>query len=365
MNQLSNLNATLVKTVRYETNTAISNTLNFTVENCSVVTNIQKIVFYLDTPDQNFASQTQITISDRGHTFPGKINGFIPTVFASIGTNFSAVFGGTNTNSVLIQNSPQVVTAIVNQSTLDSEGIGNIYVKLQRTTGNYTGGFTMAVFYQPGITYNSNFNTRNQISNDAPFRVLSQFGIGTYANGISTMVDQTQNVAWTPNRRNNIDNLDFGFGVSSSSPFFYFGTPYKTTRWFLGFSSDNTPNIGVVTFNYFNGTNFTSFSTTYVGANGPGTYKFANDGVIIFSPPSDWQSLKMDNDPLTKYNQVLIGLGSLATNAIANNPQMYWVQCQIGFSSAAPANQTITVSSVSPLIEPNLPLTFPGRKIPS
>jgi hypothetical protein len=365
MNQLSNLNATLVKMVRYETNTAVSNTLNFTVENCSVNANIQKIVFYLDSADTTFASQTQITISDRGHTFPGQINGFLPTVYASIGTSASYVFGGTNNTSVLIQNSPQVVTAIVNQSTQDSEGIGNIYVKLARTTSNFTVGFTMAVYYQPSITYNSDFNTRNQISNDAPFRVLSQFGINSYAHGISSMIDRTQNVACSPNRRNNIENLDFGFGVSSSNPFFYFGTPFKTARWFLGFSSDNTPNIGVVTFNYFNGTDFTSFSTSYIGACGPGTYKFANDGVVMFAPPADWAPLKMANDPYTKYNQTIIDLGESPRTNMVNNPLMYWVQCQVGFTAASPANQTITVSSVVPLIASDLPLTYNRRKIPS
>lgn len=365
MNPISNLNATMVKMVRFEANMAASNVINFTVENCSVNARIQKIVFTLDSPDVSFASQTQITISDRGHNFPGQINGFLPATYASIGTSASYVFGGTNVNSVLIQNSPQIVTAIVNQSTQDSEGIGNIYVRLTRSTGVYSGPFTMAVYYQPEITYNSDFNTRNQISNDAPFRVLSQFGIASYANGISSMVDQSSIVANSPNRRNNIETLDFGFGVSSSSPYFYFGTPFKTNRWFLGFSSDNTPNVGVVTFRYFNGSDFTSFSTTYVGANGPGTNQFLNDGVVIFPTPSDWRPLKMQNDPYTKYNQVIIDIGESSRQNMVNNPLMYWIQCQVGFVSPAPANQTLKVSSVVPLIAPDLPLTYNRRKVPS
>ena len=46
MNEL-NLNALVVKEVRYDAALANTNVLNFTVENCSVNSYIQKIVFSL------------------------------------------------------------------------------------------------------------------------------------------------------------------------------------------------------------------------------------------------------------------------------------------------------------------------------
>jgi hypothetical protein len=194
--------------------------------------------------------------------------------------------------------------------------------------------------------------------------VLSQVGTGTYL--ISAMADQTNSVARNVNPRSNSDTVTFGFAVTSGSPIFYFGTPFKTERWFLGFSSDNTPNIGVVTFSYFNGSAFTSFTAGNVsnGAAGPGTYKFANDGVVIFNPPSDWNPVQMSKDPLTVYNSTIIGLGTLATNNIVNNPAMYWIQCQVGFATnSVAANQTLNVSTVVPLIDPDLPLTYRRKLI--
>ena len=72
----------------------------------------------------------------------------------------------------------------------------------------------------------------------------------------------------------------------------------------------------------------------------------------------------MDNDPRTKYNSVIIGLGTLATNSTINNPNMYWIQCQVGFATNDPAvNQTIKISSICPLIDPDLPLTVRRRLI--
>lgn len=368
MNQL-NLNATVVKEVRYDVLTS-TNVLNFTVENCSVNAHIEKIVFYLNSADPTFAAQTLLTIQDRGHTYPGSINGFIPMTYAAIGTSVTVTSGGTNTQALLVQSSSQIVEAYVNQATQDSEGIGNIYVKLTRSTGTYNVGFTMAVFYKPQITHNSKLNTRNQISNDVPFRVVSQVGLKSYADGASYMIDQTNNIAKSVNPRNNVENTTFGFIVNAQNPFFYFGTPYPTKRWFLGFSSDNTPNVGVVTFSYFNGTNFVGFLSTnvYSGALGPGT-NFANDGVVIFNPdPSiSWNSLVMPNDPYTVYNRNILGLGTLASNNLVNNPNMKWIQCQVGFATTTQSgvNTSLVIATVVPLIDPDLPLTFRRRLIPS
>jgi hypothetical protein len=365
MNQM-NLNTMVVKEVRYDASLANASVLNFTVENCNINAFIQKIVIYLNAPDPTFAATTQLTLQDRGHTYPGSINGFIPITYASIGTSSLVSSGGTNIYGVMVQVSSTVVEAYVNQSTQDTEGIGNIYVKLTRTGSSYSVGFTMAVFYRPESTFNSKLNTRNQASNDAPMRVLSQAGVTSFAHPASVMTEQTWNIAKNVNPRNNVDTTTFGFGVSSNSPFFYFGTPYKTRRWFVGFSSDNTPNVGIVTFSYYNGTNFTSFSTVYSGALGPGTYQFANDGVIIFAPPADWKPLVMQNDPLTIYNNNIIRLAQDAPNQVANNPNMYWVQCRVGFSSLiVGVNTNINIATVVPLIDPDLPLTFRRRLIPS
>jgi hypothetical protein len=373
MNEL-NLNATVVKEVRYDATLANTGVLNFTVENCHVNAYIQKIVFYLDSADASFAAQTQITINDRGHSYPGPINGFIPITYAAIGTSVNNVSGGTNTQTVLNQLSTRIVEAYVNSATQDSEGIGNIYVKLTRTIAGvatpYTAGFTMAVIYQPQTTLNSKINTRNQVSNEMPMRVLSQAGLQTYIHPTTAMIDQTHNVSLSVNPRNNADITTFGFSINSSNPFFYFGTPYPTKRWFLGFSSDNTPNIGLVTFRYFDGSNFVGFAATNVfsGALGPGTYQFANDGVIIFSPsnPSSWKPTVMSKDPNTVYNSNILGLGTLASNNLVNNPSMYWIQCQVGFATTtADKNNRFVVSAVVPLIDPDLSLKERRRLIPS
>lgn len=367
MNQLSNLNATIVKELVYDASLQPSaTTLNFTVENCHPNAYIEQIIFYLNSADASFGAQTQITLLDRGNGYTSPINGYLPITFSSIGSTVTTT-GGTLTAPVITQaqNSTTVV-AYVNQSVQDSEGLGNIYVKLTRSSGSYNVGFTMAVVYRPEITYNSKFNTRNQQSNDHPPRILSQVGTGTFGAKASIMTDQTNFVAHNYNPRNNVDITTFGFGISSVNPIFYFGTPYQTKRWFLGFSSDNTPNIGIVTFSYYNGTAFTTFSTTSVanGCLGPGTYKFANDGVIIFTPPSDWQALQMANDPLTIYNATIIGLGTLATNNTVRNPNIYWIQCQVGFATtASTSNQTLNIATVVPLIDPALPLTYRRKLI--
>jgi len=369
MNEL-NLNAMVVKEVRYDAALANTNVLNFTVENCSVNSYIQKIVFYLDSADPAFAAQTQVIINDRGHTFSGAINGFIPATYAVIGTSLNNISGGTNTQSILNQLTTRVVEAYVNAPTQDSEGIGNIYIKLNRSTGAYNVGFTMVVFYQPQITHNSKLNTRNQVSNEMPMRVISQNGLQTYIHPSSLMIDQTHNISLSVNPRNNPDTTTFGFSINSSNPFFYFGTPYQTKRWFLGFSSDNTPNIGLVTFRYFNGTDFVGFGDTnvYSGALGPGTYQFANDGVIVFTPPSStaWKPVVMPKDPYTVYNNNILALGPNASNNLVNNPGMYWIQCQVGFATtSADKNTQLVISTVVPLIATDLPLTVRRRLIPS
>lgn len=363
MNQLWNLNATNVKEVKFDP-VQVNSTINITVENCDVNCYIDKIVFYLNSADNTFGSQTQVSLTDRGHNYSGSINGYYPITFTTIGVG-QTITGGTNTSQIIEQTGNTVVVQ-VGQSVQDSEGLGNIYVKLTRTTGTFSVGFTMAVFYRPEITFNSYFNTRNQTSNDKPFRVLSQVGLGTFGATTSTMTDVTKTIANYYHYRDNIRTASNSFAVTAQSPYFYFGTPYPTKRWWLGVASDCYPNIGIVSFSYYNGTSFVGFSTTQValGALGPGTYQLAYDGVVIFTPPSDWKPLTMANDPYTRYNSVIIGLGTLATNNMVNNPGMYWIQCQVGFASTVGnVNTTVNIASVVPLIDPALPLTYRRRLI--
>lgn len=361
MNQLSNLNATIVKEVKYDaTLQPAATTINFTVENCHVNSHVDQIIFYLNSADANFGNQVVVELLDRGNGYAQPINGFVPTTFASFGSG-QVTSGGTNVSNLLTQNGTTVVTH-VNQSVQDSEGIGNIYVKLTRANGTFNVGFTMVVIYRPEITYNSKLNTRNQVSDVNVCRVLSQTGSGTYL--YSTMADQTNFVAHNVNPRNNTDIATFGFNVTSTNPVFYFGSPEQTKRWFIGFSSDNTPNIGSISFSYFDGNNFIGFAATQyaMGCLGPGTYQGAYDGVVVFTPPVSWSPIKMNTDPLTVYNQTMIGLGTLASNNIVRNPSMYWVRCQVGFSSTQ-FNQTLTVSTVVPLIDPALSLTYKRKLI--
>lgn len=361
MNQLSNLNATQIKEVQY--NSSLQNgvsTINFTVENCSVNAYINKVIIYLAGSDPTFYNQVVLSLNDRGHNYAGSINGYNPMTFVTIGTSSNATPTYSTPSQTVTQNGNTIVFNVF-QSVQDSEGLGNIYVQLTRIGGTFGTSFVMAVSFRPEIVYNSKFNTRNQISSDRPFRVLSQTGVGTYASPASLMADQTVTVFKSGIPRNNLDVLTNGFIANSSNPYFYFGTPYQTKRWFLGFSSDNAPNIGIITFSYFNGTQFVGFANTQVanGALGPGTYNFANDGVVIFTPSTNWQSLQMVNDPLTIYNNKIIGLGTLATNNIVANPGMFWIQCQVGFNGVG----TLTISSLTPLIDPALPLTCRRRLI--
>lgn len=356
MNQLSNLNAKQIKEVVY--NSALQSsatTLNFTVENCSVNAYIEQIIVYLNSTDANFYSQVNLSILDRGNGYSGSINGYNPITFATIGTSSNSSPVYSTSSQTVTQNGNTVIFDIF-QSVQDSEGCGNIYIQMARTSGSFNVGFTMAVVFRPEITYNSKFNTRNQVSFNRYYRVLSQSGTAAFNISTSAMIDQTKTLFNCVNPRNNVDTLTNGFTVDSNNPYFYFGLPQQNKRWFLGFSSDNSPNIGVVTFSYFNGSSFTSFPATQVfnGCQGPGTYKFANDGVLIFTPPSNWIATTMPNDPLTKYNNVLLGLGQkLATNNLVYNPQMFWIQCQVGFVGV----NTIKVSTLVPLIDPAQALT--------
>jgi hypothetical protein len=361
MNQLSNLNAKIVKEVTHNPllTVGVTTTINITVENCHVNAYVEEIIFYLGGADTLFAQNLSVTVLDRGNAYPGLINGFKPITFATISTsNYTG--GGTLTSQNIIQNGNTVIVNI-NQSVQDSEGLGNFYIQLSNPHG-FTVPFTMAVVYRPESTYNSALNTRNQISWDKYPRVLSQVGIGTYFVTASTMTDQTNYVVTKNyNGRNNVDIVNFGFTVFSTSPIFYFGTPFPTKRWFLGFNSDCTPNIGVISFAYFDGNNFTGFanSQVYLGAQGPGTYKGAYDGVVIFLPPVSWSPLIMGNDPNTIYNQTMVGLGTLATNRLVQNVPMYWIQCKIGFAAAG----AVTISSIVPLIDPELSLKARKRLI--
>lgn len=356
MNELSYQNATIVKELFYDASLQTSaKTINFTVENCHKNAFITQIVFNFASADAAFSNQVTVDILDRGNAYPGGINGYKPITFAAFGVGQSYQ-GGTLTTPLLSQRSSTVAIAQVNQSVQDSEGLGNIYVKLSRIAGTFSVNFTMSVFYKPESTINTKLKNRNQIATDCPMRVLAQTGTGTYFN--SSFTDNTNFIAQNYNPRNNIDNVTFGFDVFSTSPIFYFGTPFKTRRWFLGFSSDCTPQLGVATFSYFDGNNFTAFASTqvYNGAQGPGTYMFAYDGVIIFVPPVSWSSLKMSNDPLTVYNNTLVGLGTLATNNLVYNPEMFWIQCRVGAATTIP----LRVATVVPLIDPDLQLT--GRR---
>jgi hypothetical protein len=360
-----NINAKQIKELSYDSNLQPSATsINFTVENCHVNAYIEQIVLNFASADST-ASSISCTLLDRGNGYTSAINGYLPITFAVIGLTTSPVI-----NQNVITNSANTQTVIyVNESVQDSEGIGNIYVKLSKSSGTFNTSFTMTVIYRPESTYNNRLNTLDQLDNRKPQRVLSQVGVGTYGAPTSIMTDQTNAVAHRTNPRNNIDTVSYGFTVFSTSPIFYFGTPAQTKRWFIGFNKDNTANVGIVTFSYFNGSSFVGLATTQVasGALGPGTYQFANDGVVIFTPPTNWSALQMSNDPLTQYNTTINNLqfnGSyggvsqvITTNNTVFNPNMFWIQCQVGFATTS----SINISTVVPLISPDHPVTVRRR----
>lgn len=362
MNQLSNLNAKVFKQVTYNGSLQTSaSTINITVENVHVNAFIEKIVFNLQSADPFFGPFLTVKILDRGNGFTGLVNGFLPVTFATISTSNTVSYpmSGAISGQNIVQNGT-TITVDVNESIQDSEGLGNFYIQLSRLQGAFSVGFTMTVFYRPETTYNTKLNTRWQIS-DSEARVVSQTGVGTYGSSLSVFTDQTKSVANYPNARDNTSTASFGFTVFSTSPIFYFGTPVKTGRFFLGFSSDCTPNLADITFSYFNGSTFVGLLTTQVnnGCGGPGTYKFAYDGVVYVTPPADWSALSIANDPYSKFNTTIIGLGTLATNNMVKNQSMFWIQCQVGFASTASVN----VSTVIPLIDPAQPMTYRRRLI--
>jgi len=356
-----NINAKQIKELLYDsTLQPAATTVKFTVENCHVNAHVEQIVLNFVSADST-ASNISCVLLDRGNGYTGTINGYYPITFATIGYTTSPVI-----NQNIVKNSANTqVTIYVNESVQDSEGIGNIYIQLSKSAGTFNTSFTMTVIYRPESTYNNRLNTLNQLSNSGFQRVLSQSGVGTYGSPLSAMVDQTNAVAHRANPRNNVDVATFGFPVFSTSPIFYFGSQDRTKRWFIGFNKDNTPNISSVTFSYFNGSTFVGLASTQVanGALGPGTYNFANDGVVILTPPSDWSALKMANDPLTKYNTNVNNLlfnGSyggvsqiITTNNTVNNPNMFWIQCQVGFLTTSAVN----IATVVPLIDPDYPVT--------
>jgi hypothetical protein len=350
-----NINAKQIKEVFYNaSNQSASSTINITVENCHVNAFIEQIVINFVSTDVTCGNITA-SILDRGNGYPNSINGFNPVTFANIGYTTSPV-----TLQNLVPNSANTqVTIFIYESVQDSEGLGNIYVKLAKSSGTFNVSFTMTVIYRPEVTYEAKLNTRNQISNDKYPRVLwcSQGPIG-YAT-TSQMVEASNLVAKNYNARNNIDTATFGFPIYSTSPVFYFGTPWPTKRWFIGFNQDNTPNLGIVTFSYWNGVAFTGFTTAYIGALGPGTYQFAYDGVCIFTPQTTQVAYQMPNDPYVVYNTTQVGLGTLGNKNLLGDTTICWIQCNVGFATTG----VLTISTIVPLIDPALPLTYRRRLI--
>jgi hypothetical protein len=361
-----NINAKQFKEVQY--NSALqpsATTINFTIENCSVNAFVEQIVLNFVSADTS-ASNITCSILDRGNGYTGQINGFNPVTFVNIGYSTTLL----SLQNLVVNSANTQATVFVSESVQDSEGLGNIYVQLAKSSGTFNVSFTMTVIFRQEVTYQAKLDTRNQIGSDRPFRVLSQSGTAAYSTTVA-LTDQTNSVAHYPNSRNNTDITTFSFPVTSTNPTFYFGTPYQTKRWFLGFSSDNTPNINTVTFSYWTGTAFASFSTSqyFLGAQGPGTYKFAYDGTVIFSGITSWLPYQMPNDPLSIYNTTVNNLfysGSafgvqqvITTNNTIQNPSMYWIQCQVGFATTS----TLNVATIVPLIDPAFPLTTRRRLI--
>jgi hypothetical protein len=358
-----NINSKQIKEVYYDaTLQGFATSINFTIENAHTNAFIEQIVLNFASADST-AGNIVCTIKDRGNSFPNSVNGFKPVTYSSIGYTTTP----TTMQNLVPNSSNTQVTIFVYESVQDSDGVNCIYVQLSKTSGTFNVPFTMTVIYRPETTYNSKLDTRNQIAGPRSFRVLSQTGIASYADPTAIMANQTPLVSRYPNYRNNVDTAALGFAVSSTSPIFYFGGADKINRVFLGFNSDCTPNLGIVTFSYYNGVSFTSFSTSqlYNGCQGPGTYQFAYDGVITINSPANWVPLTMANDPFTVYNTTMVGLGTLATNYVIPNPGIYWIQCQVGFATTAPGtNQFLTVSAVAPLIDPAQPLTTRKKLIP-
>ncbi len=357
MNQLSNLNAKIFKQFVYNASIQTSATqIKLTINNANVNAMIDKVVFNLGAADTTFGNQLTLAINDRGHSYTGLINGFNPTNFVTISSS-STVSAGLVGMQNIVQNG-QIVSVDVNTSVQDSEGVGNIYMTLTRSIGSFSTSFTGTVIYKPEITYNSKLNTRNQ-SSKFQLRALTQTGVGTFGLPSNVFVDQTNTIANYTQSRNNNENVTYGFNITSTNPVFYFGTPGKVNRYHIGFSSDCTPNIGIVTFSYYNGSSFVGLASTQIfnGASGPGTYNFAYDGIIIFNIPSDWTALTIPNDPYNLYNTTIVNQGANPSNEMIKNPSAFWIRCQVGFANTLSGNQTLRISKIVPLIDAEQPLT--------
>ncbi len=358
MNQLSNLNTKIFKQFVYNASIQTSATqVKLTINNADVNAFVDKIVFNLGAADTTFGNQLTVAMNDRGHSFPSTINGFNPTNFVTISSS-STVSAGLVAMQNIVQNG-LVVSVDVNTSVQDSEGIGNLYLTLSRASGSFSTSFSGTVIYKPEITYNSRLNTRNQTSR-FKLRALTQTGVGTFGLPSNVFVDQTNTLANYNQSRNNNENVNYGFNITSTNPVFYFGAQNKVTRYHIGFSSDCTPNIGIVTFSYYNGSSFVGLGATQVfsGAGGPGAYNFAYDGVIIFNIPSDWSALTIPNDPYNLYNNVIVNQGANPSNEMIGNPSAFWIRCQVGFASTITGNQTLKISKIVPLINADQPLTL-------
>ena len=354
MNYVSNLNAKLIRQVVYVP-TPGSTSLLLTVKNCAVNAFIERIIITLNSTDATFSNQVNLFLLDRGNGFNGAINGITSMTFLGIGAS-SVPHPASSMYQSSVQNGNTIIYEI-NQSVQDSEGLGNIYVRLNRFVGTFNVGFTMAVILRPEVTYNTRLNTRNQNSSHKNFRVISENANGIFEN-------QTNSVSQSFLSRSNIDVLSNGFTRTGTGQTFYFGTPARTRRWYIGFDSDVNPTLGglartssaTMSFSYWNGTTWAGFANTQVfnGCLGS-SIGFVNDGVIIFENVQAWLSTTIPNDPLTKYNSVLIGLGqTLATNNLVPNPPMFWVRCLLGVTSAADlAGMSYKISTVVPLIDPD------------
>lgn len=353
MNQLSNLNATQVRQVQYNASLLPnSTTINFTVYSCSVNCFVQQLIIYLASPQPGLGTNINVSILDRGNGYSGILNGNYPITYTTIGTSDVISPSVQATTSQIINQNGTVITVNVLQSVADSEGLGNIYIQMNALNGyTFNTNFNMDVVFRPEITYNKRLDNINQLSAIKPYRVLS--GPGSYnGNNLSViMTEQTNAVSHAANDRLNTEVATYGFNVGSTSPYFYFGNNSQNRRWYINFSSDNQPNIGIVTFSYFNGAGFVPFLATQVsnGCLGPGTYNFAYGGVVIFTPPPSWAALQMVNDPIVQFNKVNIGLGTLGViGQTVRGSGMNWIQCQVGFVGLG----SINVSTIIPLIDP-------------
>lgn len=358
---LQNLNATQVRQVQYSAALQPNaNTINLTITNCSVNSFVQQLIINLNTPYPGMSTGLNISLIDRGNGYNGIINDNYPMTFTTIGTSDIITPGALGSVAqVIVQNGNTIVVDVF-QSVEDTEGIGNIYIQLALAASSglsFGTSFTLSVIFRPEMTYSKRLNTRNQISFNKPYRVLS--GPGSYNNNVlgTLMTDVSNFISKSAPDKSNTDVATYGFSAFSTSPYFYFGNNTPNKRWYINFASDNQVTSGIATFSYFNGTGFVPFLSTQIssGCLGPGTYQFAYGGIVIFTPPASWQPTPMINDPYVQYNTIQSGLGTFGYGAsnMLRGTSMYWIQCQVGFTGVGLFN----ISTVVPLIDPQQPLT--------